>query len=67
VKYNDRPSGEIQGVPSLTDVFTGGPRFTGSPKVKSAFETSVAIQNATINTSKIVFFNYFPFIIYVFY
>jgi hypothetical protein len=39
----------------------GGPRFTGSPKVKSAFATLLTKHNTKTNTSEIVFFILIPF------
>jgi hypothetical protein len=48
--------------PTSPDVLlTFGPRFVDSPKVKSAFATSVARLNAKTNASKIVFFILFSF------
>jgi len=46
---------------SVDELLTVGPRFVGSPKVKSAFTTSAARPNIRTSTSEIVFLITRPF------
>jgi hypothetical protein len=49
------------GTASAAELLLIGPRFVGSPKVKSAFATTEARPNVKTNTIEIVFFILLPF------
>jgi hypothetical protein len=53
-KHNVRPSDEIHGPPSLYAVLIGGPRFSGSPKTKSALASPLATRRTLAATNTLI-------------